>query len=524
MSVVEGEHHAVEVGCELDGIGVFAELPFSDTGTKDLRDSVVQVTVILRELIAHWPNLFVQFGGRFHEQAASWLASPAAFEPPLEQFAHPQLASLGGEGGANHHVDELLAGLGENVELQCFLGFEVGEQPAFGQPGGGGEGADGEPADANTVGGLHSVVEDRLAGSLALAHCDENSTIVRLMERVLSTTVDFSWPPAAATGIGSLPYDDLDEAARVVAGELPDFIHVPELPSRGAGADMIGRTAAMLVDIHVDLQPSGWRVVDRPGADEGRARSMLNADLDALEIAAYGYSGPLKVQLAGPLTLATGLERSRGDRMLADYRARLDLAESLAEGAADHVADVARRVPGASIVVQVDEPGLPTVLAGDVPTISGFGRLRAVSDHEAETLLTMIVAAVASPVVVHCCAANAPVGTIRAAGATAVSLDVATLDHAVLEQLAAAVDDGLAVWPGIVPAMASATKPSDRDLAEQAAALWRRLDQDPAAMAERTVITPSCGLAGADPAWVKQAYASARSGARAFSDLVESAN
>ena len=73
------------------------------------------------------------------------------------------------------------------------------------------------------------------------------------------------------------------EAVATVLGELPQLPHLPELPGRGPGADLVGRTAALLVDLHVDLQPSGWRLVDRPGMDERRARAYLGEDLDELE-------------------------------------------------------------------------------------------------------------------------------------------------------------------------------------------------------------------------------------------------
>lgn len=338
-------------------------------------------------------------------------------------------------------------------------------------------------------------------------------------------TVDYPWTPITATGIGSLPGDDRDEAARVVVGELPDFPHLPELPGRGAGADLVGRSAAILVDLHVDLQPAGWRVIDRPGRDERRARSMLAADLDAFEIAAHGFEGPVKVQVAGPLTLAAGLERSRGDRMLADHGARRELAQSLAEGVGAHVAEVRRRLPGARVVVQVDEPSMAAVLAGAIPTISGHGRLRAVDVVEAETSLALLVAAAGGPVVVHCCAAEVPVALVHRAGAAAVSFDPSLVGGAVLDELAAAVDDGLAVWPGIVApvrpsAEVSGAAPSDADLAERVLALWRRLDQPAAAMAAGTVVTPACGLAGADVAWARRAYALAGSTARALADRV----
>ncbi|NEE02837.1 methionine synthase [Phytoactinopolyspora halotolerans] len=332
--------------------------------------------------------------------------------------------------------------------------------------------------------------------------------------------MEYPWKPAVATGVGSLPYEDRDEAARVVIGELADFPHVPELPGRGAGSEMVGRSAAFLVDLHVDLQPSGWRLIERPGADERAARSALRADLDALEIAAYGYAGALKVQVAGPLTLAATLERTRGDRAIADYGARRDLAASLAEGVREHVADVAERIPGASVVVQLDEPSLPAVLAGRIPTISGFGRLRSVDGGEAESLLRDVIDAAGVPTVVHCCAPGVPSTLLRRAGAVAVALDVALADGDSLTDLAEAVDAGLGVWPGVVPSTVPNTPPTERELAQRVVGFWRRLDQDPAQVAERTVITPSCGLAGADAPWARRAYALAAATGRAFGEMV----
>ncbi len=332
--------------------------------------------------------------------------------------------------------------------------------------------------------------------------------------------VNFPWSVGAATGVGSLPHQDRDEAARLVMGELPDFPHLFELPGRGAGSDMIGRTAALLVDLHVDLQPAGWRLVDRPGRDERSAVSALRADLDALEAAANGYTGALKAQITGPWTLAASLERTRGGRVLADRGARRDVAQSLAEGLAQHIADVARRVPGAVVVGQVDEPGLPAVLAGSLPTESGFGRLGAVPATEAESELAAVLAEAGEWPVVHCCAANPPVGMIHRSGAAALSCDVHVLDERILDELSAAVDAGLALWPGVVPTLAPQVAPSDKDLVDRLRRLFGRLDQDPARIAPSSVVTPACGLAGADEGWARAAYSLAVRTGRAFADAV----
>ncbi len=174
-----------------------------------------------------------------------------------------------------------------------------------------------------------------------------------------------------ASGVGSLPGTDVHAACRMVLDELPDLPHLPELPDRGTHAAVTGRAVGLLAELGADLQPAGWRLTGASvgatggGLDQRRARSLLAEDLDALEEHTQGYEGRLKVQVAGPWTLAATVERPRGDRVLADHGARRDLVQSLAEGVAVHLADVGRRVPGAVLVVQVDEPGLPVeLLAG----------------------------------------------------------------------------------------------------------------------------------------------------------------
>ena len=96
-----------------------------------------------------------------------------------------------------------------------------------------------------------------------------------------------------------MPGEDPSESARAILGELPVLPFLPELPARGAGADLTGRTTALLADLYVDLQPSGWRMTPRPSRDGQRAKDWLARDLDALEES--GVVPPaLKVQCAGP--------------------------------------------------------------------------------------------------------------------------------------------------------------------------------------------------------------------------------
>lgn len=315
---------------------------------------------------------------------------------------------------------------------------------------------------------------------------------------------------AAATGVGSLPGTDVAEAVRTVVGELPELVHLPELPARGAPASMIGRATALLSGLAADLQPAGWRLTDAPGADQRRAASLLAQDLDLLEEHTQGCTGRLKVQVAGPWTLAAGMERPRGDRVLGDHGARREVAQSLAQGVADHVADVRRRVPGAAVLVQLDEPALPAVLAAAVPTASGFSRHRSVHVPAAVEALGWVTAAVreagALPVV-HCCAADVPVALLREAGAAAVSFDLSLLagGAGAGDAWAEAFEAGVDLWPGIVPGADPPVTPSASALTEQLLRLVDGLGLGLDAVAPRLVVTPACGLAGASYGWARQA-------------------
>ncbi len=332
--------------------------------------------------------------------------------------------------------------------------------------------------------------------------------------------------PGRATGIGSWPGTDVVETMRTTFGELGEPPHVPylpELPARGPGADVIGRSASFLVDLPVDLQPSGWRLVDHPGRDLGRAQAYLRQDLDVLAEAAEEYAGPLKVQVAGPWTLAASLHLPRLERVVVDPGATRDVVASLAEGVARHVEEVHRLVPGAQVVVQLDEPSLPAVLAGRLPTASGFGRLRAVEEPVVvdglRAVLEAAVTAGALGTCVHCCADDVPVAGIVRAGADALAADVARFGVAGWEAVAEAVEKGMTLWAGAVGATTDLTGPraGATALADTVWAPWRRLGLS-AGLAAGIVLTPTCGLAGATPAAARATLARLREAAAALAE------
>ncbi len=335
------------------------------------------------------------------------------------------------------------------------------------------------------------------------------------------------WPDGAATGVGSMPGTDIRAALGIVLDELPDLPHLPELPARGPGAEMTGRALALLPDVPAEWGPTGWTVTDRAGGDVRRAQGFLHEDLDTLEEMLDGWTGPLKTQLCGPWTLAATLELRSGRRALSDPGAVRDLAQALAEAAGIHVAELSRRIPGAVVILQLDEPALPVVLDGSVPTPSGLARLAAVEPGVARQALAAVAAALpaGSGIAVHCCASQPPLEVMLAAGVGVLSIDLAAataagasrLDDAVAE----AVEGGTRLLAGLIPTTITATTTSDDPTAEAVLAplrgLWRRTGL-PVELLLQVAVTPARGLAGATPGRDRAALQLARNAGRRLAD------
>jgi methionine synthase II (cobalamin-independent) len=333
---------------------------------------------------------------------------------------------------------------------------------------------------------------------------------------------------ALATGIGSMPGDDLATSLQVVLDELAGdgaehgVPFLPELPGRGVGSEMVGRALSLVDGIGVDLQPAGWRLTDAAGVDHRRARSRLDQDLDVLEEHTRGYAGAFKVQVAGPWTLAATVEKPRGDKVLSDHGARRELAQALAEGVRGHVRDVRRRLDDrgdvSRLVVQVDEPALAAVMDGGVPTASGFGRHRTVHPPEASEHLGWVLAAIAEEGAepwVHACAPGTPLELLRGAGARGLAVDLGVVDAAGHDVLATALEAGERVVLGLVAGTddAGLAALTDTAVVERALRWLDMVGLDPATVAGRLAVSPACGLAGASADGARRALRLARSAA-----------
>ncbi|MEL4504596.1 methionine synthase [Luteococcus sp. H138] len=301
-----------------------------------------------------------------------------------------------------------------------------------------------------------------------------------------------------ATGIGSLPGQDLPGAVRHVLGAF-ELAWLPELPGRGVGADLIGRSLAMTDGLAFDLQPQGWRLADHSGVDHARARALLRRDLDDLEEAAQGFSGQVTLTVAGPWTLAASLERPRAERVLADHGARRELAESLASGVTALIGELGRRLPEVDWRIQLDEPLLPSVMGAKIPTASGLATLRGVDRPLASELLGRIarpLGELTGPVRLHCCAPGLDLELMGRSGIDELALDVGTLSARELDAVGEWLEAGRRLVLGLAPTdVPDALSTPDR-IVRRGLDLLRPLGLDPALLLSGVDISPACGLAG----------------------------
>ncbi len=330
-----------------------------------------------------------------------------------------------------------------------------------------------------------------------------------------------------ASGRGPWPGTDPLEAVRTVFGELGrdgGLPFLPQLASRGPGADAVGRTAGLLLDLPVDLQPVGWRLVDHPGRDASRADGYRSADLDALAEGADGWTGPLAIGAVGPWSLAAALWLPRGERAVVDEGASRDLVASLAEGLAQHVVHVRRLLPGADVVLVLDEPDLPSVLGGRVPRASGWGRLPPVELPVARDALAAVLTAAAGAgarTAVRCPAplpgegpGPTPVALLRSlveAGAQGIGVDwvaATAVGAPAWEAVAETAESGVALWLGVAPGPAS-------EVVTALSTPWRRLGLD-VGLLSRAVLEPTAGVAALPPSAARAVLGQLREGADAL--------
>jgi methionine synthase II (cobalamin-independent) len=312
--------------------------------------------------------------------------------------------------------------------------------------------------------------------------------------------------PGAVTAIGSLPSTDPAEASALVLRTLPDLPAAPQLPKRSAAEGMLAQVTCCIPG--VSTTPDGALRVDddeleEPPAINGLDEEAWRGTLAFLDGVTH-RRGPVKLQLAGPITVAVGLIKAG-----AEVAPALSTAATAVAGTGRAlVREAGLRAPGAPLVVFLDEPGLVALAEPEFP----------IDLDDAVDLLSGALAALGHEVVtgVHCCGAT-DWSLVLQAGPDILSLPVDLVPTLDPSATAGFLDRGGWIAWGVVP--------TDRPVGDRGDALWRSLKDawadlteggcDPLRLRRQAVLTPACGLAGHGPAQAQHILAlTARLGER----------
>lgn len=297
-------------------------------------------------------------------------------------------------------------------------------------------------------------------------------------------------PAGAVTGIGSLSHVDAVAAARFSLATCPDLPFVPQLVHRHPAEGMIaqvllGVAGIGLVGDRLVLDLQAFDASLEPSLDLGHQAFV---GLRTFLRLARSHHGPVKWQLAGPLTVGMALLHhgvAPSDAFHVALRAVRHAARTI-------FARVEHDLPGRTQVVFIDEPSAAAVFRPGFP----------LPPDDAIDLVSGALAVLEGKAFVglHCCA-DADLAALMAAGPAIISVP-SDAAHARLGGLFAPFLEkgGVVAW-GVVP--------TDRPLAANPDRYWHELSAvwcelvsggcDPLRLRRQSWLTPACGLAHHTP-------------------------
>ena len=324
-----------------------------------------------------------------------------------------------------------------------------------------------------------------------------------------------AWEPqGAVTGIGSLPFTDPADAVAFVAAAAPEIPFWPQLPGRDSAEGMIsqslslgwpglrrldGTIHARVDEADLDVFKAVLRSAD-PSLDDRQAAGFAEFRR-AARAGAFPHATMVKGQLTGPMTLAWFV--SCADEPVI---ARPSVVEALAARVVRQATWQAQalRTLGLPVLIFLDEPAL-AVLTRIGTGAWAAGVLREVCDA---------IRLAGARVGIHCCTTPVHFELLAGARPDVISFDAWQCD--VTTTAARYWSGGGITAFGLVPT--GDTPPDVVDVFGRWLAAASLAD-DPATVARRTVVTPTCGLGLTRPGDTEAAFLLASAAGRMIGEM-----
>ena len=305
------------------------------------------------------------------------------------------------------------------------------------------------------------------------------------------------------TGIGSLPFTDIDEAIDHVFSSCRQIPFWPQLPRRSFLEDMYVQCLEQVPSVVIDEQRQ--KVYVDTGATSGIERFYEDVDSGNLEpfriseAAAPGFYrlldrlpeiiGDVKIikgQLTGPFTIGLGLKDEKGKPIIYNDAYFDIIKKSLHMKAAWMVSRIKSRFPEKDVLIFFDEPFI----------ISFGSAYVSIAKSEVVSLMNEVLGGLGVRRGIHCCG-NTDWSLLFSVDADIINYDAFSFLDTIFyfrDELVKFISKGGAISPGIVPSSESALSCS----AEELVGLWHTFGErveavDPHAPWREWLITPSCG-------------------------------
>lgn len=306
--------------------------------------------------------------------------------------------------------------------------------------------------------------------------------------------------PGTPSAVGSLPHVDAAAAAAAALALQPELPTAPQLPRRHLREGMLAQVIAGSTGVRVRADGCGValdrrRLAAPPDGQPLDPEAWAGTSVFLRAAAAAGHTGPIKLQIAGPVTLGMALVRAGVKAAKA-----FPLAGAIVSGRVRALRREASEIlPASPVVLVLDEPGLTAYSPSTFP----------IGAEDTIDLLSGALASVGPDAMagVHCCGAT-DWRLVLHAGPDLLSMPVAGDVADDVAGLAMFLDRGGWVAWGAVP--------TDRPLGDRDDAHWRRLNMlwsdlarngcDPLLLRTQAIVTPACGLAFHREAQVAPVY------------------
>ncbi len=319
-----------------------------------------------------------------------------------------------------------------------------------------------------------------------------------------------------ATGIGSVPFLEVEATCREIYGLFPHMPFWPQFVKRSYFEDMSVQYSEGLPLLVVNQEERSLSV-SRTGERESELvrfyERFLSDDIEAFAISeAYapglyalmasldepksGQTNYIKGQTVGPITFTSGILGLDGRPVIHDP----ELSEALVRGLA---------IKALWQVRVLEESGRRPVIFLDEPSLSGFGSaFSSIQRQDVIDKLQMMISYIKGHsdclVGIHCCG-NTDWAMVMAAGPDIINFDAFEfMEHFLLypDGIASFLHGGGTIAWGIVPTSCFTGDELEKNLLKRVGEGIKKIKKtgiSPQTIAERSIFTPSCGMGSMTP-------------------------